>query len=193
MNLATYFDHLYQVVVSSEILAGHFEKRHDDVIQDIEGYKHLPNFEEMFMEERYQDHYGRYHKCYLINRDGFSLLAKDFTGQKALDWKSKYFAAFNAFEKEYNSPEKIMARALLVASKEVSNLKLEVEKMKPKALFADAVSASKTSILIGELAKLLKQNGVDIGRTRLFERLRNEGYLIKAVTSERNLPHAKVA
>ena len=81
-----------------------------------------------------------------------------------------------------------MARALLVASKEVSNLKLEVEKMKPKALFADAVSASKTSILIGELAKLLKQNGVDTGRTRLFERLRNEGYSIKAVTSERNLP-----
>ena len=52
--------------------------------------------------------------------------------------------------------------------------------MKPKALFADAVSASKTSILIGELAKILKQNGVNIGQNRLFAWMRNNGYLIKS-------------
>nr|DAO68607.1 MAG TPA: KilAC domain protein [Caudoviricetes sp.] len=59
--------------------------------------------------------------------------------------------------------------------------------MKPKALFADAVSASHTSILIGELAKLIKQNGVNIGQTRLFAWLRDEGYLMKSGSS-RNMP-----
>ena len=61
--------------------------------------------------------------------------------------------------------------------------------MKPKALFADAVSASKSSILIGDLAKLLKQNGYDIGQNRLFEKLRNEGFLVKGKhRSDRNMP-----
>lgn len=68
--------------------------------------------------------------------------------------------------------------------------KLEVENkaMKPKALFADAVSSSQNSILVGDLAKLLKQNGLDIGQKRLFDRLRNEGYLIKRKGADWNMP-----
>lgn len=78
------------------------------------------------------------------------------------------------------------------------NLKLErekriaaektIEEQKPKVLFADAVETSNTSILIGELAKLLKQNGVDIGQNRLFDWLRDNGYLIKAKRSDWNMP-----
>ena len=75
---------------------------------------------------------------------------------------------FIQVERDYNSPEKIMARALLMANNKVLTLETQVEELKPKALFADAVAASKTSILIGELAKLLNQNGVEIGGTRLF-------------------------
>lgn len=95
---------------------------------------------------------------------------------------------FIQVEKDYNSPEKIMARALLMANKKVLTLETQVEELKPKALFADAVAASKTSILIGELAKLLNQNGVEIGGTRLFAWMRENGYLIKRKGQDWNTP-----
>ena len=94
---------------------------------------------------------------------------------------------FIQIEKDYNSPEKIMARALRIAEQELSALKIQAEEMKPKALFADAVSASHTSILVGDLAKLLRQNGIDIGANRLFEKLREKGFLMKSGSSK-NMP-----
>lgn len=95
---------------------------------------------------------------------------------------------FIQVERDYNSPEKIMARALLMANNKVLTLETQVEELKPKALFADAVAASKTSILIGELAKLLNQNGVEIGGTRLFAWMRENGYLIKRKGQDWNTP-----
>ena len=67
-------------------------------------------------------------------------------------------------------------------------LEVKMEEQKPKVLFAESVEAAKTSILIGELAKLLKQNGINIGQNRLFEWLRNNGYLIKRQGSDYNMP-----
>lgn len=100
-------------------------------------------------------------------------------------------AYFIQIEKDYNSPEKIMARALLMADKKVHKLEAQIEADRPKVLFADAVSASHSSILVGELAKLLKQNGVEIGATRLFTWLRNHGYLIKRNGRDWNMPTQK--
>lgn len=88
-----------------------------------------------------------------------------------------------------------MARALKMAGKTIDKLKSQntvlledVQRMKPKEIFADAVATSHTSILIGDLAKLIKQNGVDIGQKRLFSWLRDNGYLIKRNGSEWNMP-----
>lgn len=85
----------------------------------------------------------------------------------------------------------LLSKALLVAQRQIEARDVQIEAMTPKALFADAVSASKTSILIGELAKLLKQNGVDIGRNRLFQWLRENGYLIRQRGALYNSPTQK--
>ena len=98
---------------------------------------------------------------------------------------------FIQVEKDYNSPEKIMARALRIAEKELSTLKLDVERMKPKEIFADSVASSHTSILIGELAKILKSNGYETGQKRLFETFRQDGFLIKRKGSDYNMPTQK--
>lgn len=94
---------------------------------------------------------------------------------------------FLELERRWNSPEAVMNRALEYSRKQVKALMEENQSMKPKALFADAVSASDESILIGQLAKLIRQNGYEIGQNRLFEWMRENGYLIKS-GSRRNQP-----
>lgn len=86
---------------------------------------------------------------------------------------------FIEVEKQWNSPERVIARGLIESKKMIENLNKQIVEMRPKALFADAVSTSKESILIGQLAKLIKQNGYEIGQNRLFQWLRENGYLIK--------------
>lgn len=98
---------------------------------------------------------------------------------------------FLQVEKAWNSEEMILMRSRQILERKVETLQLENEEMKPKALFADSVSASHTSILVGELAKLIKQNGVDIGSKRLFGWLREKGYLIKRKGTDWNMPTQK--
>ena len=180
-------------VVSSRQIAESFGKEHKHVLDAVKNLVaensaaksmfHLSSFENR----------GKKYPMYLLNRDGFSLLAMGFTGKEAVQWKLKYIAAFNAMEKQLAqrpplSRSELMAQALIAAHDELEHKNAQIEEMTPKAVFADAVRASKSSILIGELAKILRQNGVEMGQNRLFEWLRRNGYLISRAGSDRNMP-----
>ena len=105
---------------------------------------------------------------------------------------------FLDLEDAWNTPEQVMARALKMANQTIDKLKnsnaallIDNQRMKPKEIFADAVSVSNTSILIGELAKILKQNGVEMGQNRLFEWMRDNGYLVRRKGVDYNMPMQK--
>ena len=110
----------------------------------------------------------------------------------------KAWEMFDALEENYFNPRpkqltpaEQMAQGLLAAQKLLAEKDKHIEEMRPKEIFADAVSVSKTDILIGDLAKLIKQNGHDIGQKRLFAWLREKGYLIKRKGLDWNMPTQK--
>lgn len=109
-----------------------------------------------------------------------------------------YRQYFLDLEKAWNTPEQIFARALKMADQQIEKLKAsnaslveDIQRMRPKEVFADAVSVSNTCILIGELAKILKQNGVDIGQNRLFTWMRENRFLISRKGTDYNMPTQK--
>lgn len=115
-------------------------------------------------------------------------MAKQLCMMSHTELGRKYRKYFIELERKWNDPQEVVKRGYAILQNENTQLKLENEQMKPKALFADAVSVSKTTILIGELAKILKQNGVNIGATRLFAWLRENGYLISRKGTDWNMP-----
>ena len=121
-----------QAVTTSLQVAKNFEKRHDNVLRDIENlHKDVLNFEEMFIESTELDSYGRDRRIYYMNRDGFSLLAMGFTGKKALQFKLKYIDAFNQMEKQLQQqkPLSLLEQIQLIA-KGYENLSADVEDIK---------------------------------------------------------------
>lgn len=186
-------------VASSRQIAESFGKEHRNVMRDIENLMTagvLKNEQTpMFYKTEYtHEQNGQTYPMYLMNRDGFTLLAMGFTGKAALEWKLKYIAAFNAMEKQLAerpqlSRAELMAQALIAAHEELEHKDAKIAELTPKGIFADAVSASKKSILVGELAKLLCQNGVQIGQNRLFIWMREHGFLIRdPKRSDYNMP-----
>ena len=95
---------------------------------------------------------------------------------------------FLEVEKAWNNPDMIIKRAMDLQARKIVLLETKVDELKPKALFAEAVESSKGSILVRDLAKILKQNNVEIGEKRLFAWLRDNGYLIKKLGSDYNSP-----
>lgn len=181
-------------VASSRQIAENFGKEHKHVLAAVRQILVAENSATKFFHETTFEYRGQKFPEYLMNRDGFSLLVMGFTGKAALEWKLKYIAAFNEMEKKLAqrpqlSRAELMAQALIAAHDELEHKDRQIAELTPKGIFADAVSASKKSILVGELAKLLCQNGVQIGQNRLFVWMRERGYLIKdPKRSDYNMP-----
>ena len=186
-------------VASSRQIAESFGKAHRHVLEAIESIlEGMPKNGQtpMFYKTEYtHEQNGQTYPMYLMNRDGFVLLVMGFNNsEKAFEWKLKYIAAFNAMEKQLAqrpqlSRAELMAQALIAAHDELEHKDRQIAELTPKGIFADAVNASKKSILVGELAKLLCQNSVQIGQNRLFVWMREHGYLIRdPKRSDYNMP-----
>ena len=190
-----------QAVTSSLQVAETFNKNHRDVLRAVDDLKEgvAQNWADLFYEDTYTHPQNKQqYRIIYMNRDGFTLLAMGFTGKKAMKFKLKYIEAFNNMENEleqgyptknvggYQVPSNYRGALLLAA-----DLQEQVEIMKPKAIFADSVSASHTTILVGDLAKILKGNGINIGARRLFQWMRDNGYLIKHKGADYNSPTQK--
>lgn len=144
--------------------------------------------------EQVRDEGGREVTRTIIDHQLTIEMAKQICMIQRTEIGKQYREYFIELEKKWNSPELVMARALKMANQQIERVTAQLETVnakleeaKPKIVFADAVSASNTSILIGNLAKIIRQNGVEIGQKRLFEWLRKNGYLMKNGTSK-NLP-----
>lgn len=186
-------------VTDSLKVAGVFGKQHKNIIQAIrnliesaensahwsaQNCAHL----KWFYESSYCDARGRKKPMFVMNRDGFSLLAMGLTGAKALKFKVAFIDQFNKMEEvvkhvsrqaQPNLPT-TFAEALRLAAEQAEQIEKQqkqIEAERPRVLFSQAVETSQDSILIGELAKLICQNGVQIGEKRLFIWLRSNGYL----------------
>ena len=140
---------------------------------------------------------GQNRQMYIVNESGLYALifgSKLDSAQRFKHWvTSEVLPAIRrtgGYQMQAPQGKELLALAVLEAQKTIEAQNAEIERMRPKEIFAGAVTASDSSILIGDLAKLLRQNGVDTGQKRLFEQLRNEGYLMKTGSS-RNMPKQK--
>ena len=129
----------------------------------------------------------------IINESGLYALifgSKLESAQRFKHWVTSEVLPVIRKTGSYAMPQgkELLALAVLEAQKTIEQQSTQIEEMKPKAIFADAVATSKQSILIGELAKLLKQNGYDTGEKRLFTYLRDNGYLIRRKGTDYNAP-----
>lgn len=168
-------------------------KAHDKLLRDIRTYIEQLSLSKIgesdfFTESKYKNERGKEYPCYLITKEGCEFIAHKLTGVKGTEFTAKYIKRFhqmeNVIKEHVPQGKELLALAVLEAQKIIEEQTAQIEEMKPKAIFADAVATSHTSILIGDLAKILKQNGIETGQKRLFEWLRENGYLSKRKGTE---------
>lgn len=188
---------LEQKYIDSREVAEMVEKAHKELMRDIRRYcEQLAESKialgDFFTESTYADANNQQRPCYLVTKKGCEFIAHKLTGAKGAAFTAKYIERFHEMEQTIADHiprgEELIALAVLEAKKVIEEKNAKIAEMTPKAIFADAVATSKTSILIGELAKIIKQNGVDTGEKRLFEWMRKNHYLISRKGSDYNMP-----
>ena len=191
-----------QAVTTSLQVAKSFEKEHRNVLRDIEGLLKNEQTQNYFHKGTYEHPQNKQeYPMYYMNRDGFTLLAMGFTGKKALDFKLKYIEAFNKMEQmlleqqqsNYHLPSTFKEALYMLAEQvdENEQLKQQIENDREKVVLANAITTSDEGLLIEAAAKYMRQNGVNIGRDRLFKWLRGRGYLVNRKGREWNMPTQK--
>lgn len=177
--------------ISSLEVAEMVSKPHNDLLKDIRRYCEqfsLGNISQsdFFTESTYKTERGKEYPCYNVTKKGCEFIAHKLTGVKGTEFTAKYINRFHQMEEiiSQHVPQgkELLALAVLEAQKTIEEQNQEIERMKPKEIFADSVTASKDSILVRELAKIIKQNGVEIGEKRLYEWFRANGYICKGTT-----------
>lgn len=190
-------------VTDSVKVARVFEKQHKNVMKSIRNIlgsaQNLAN-QKWFAETTYMDAQGKRQPMFLMNRDGFSLLTMSLTGEKAMAFKVAFIEQFNRMEQAIKelapaapAIPQTFAQALRLAAEQAETIEAQqkqLEAQAPKVAFATAIINSPSSCGIDELDKLLKQNGIDMGEIRLFQWLREKGYLCNLGTA-RNQPTQK--
>lgn len=186
-------------ITDSLIVADSFGKEHRRVMQDIRELGCSEQFRlHHFVHTPYVNEQNgqTYEKC-LMTEQGFAILAFGYTGQKAMNFKEDFINEFERMKSELINPSHALPQnykeALLALVGQVEKTELleaKIEADRPKLVLAESLEVSKDSILIGQLAKILKQNNIDIGQNRLFEILRKDGYLMKQGSSY-NAPSQK--
>lgn len=181
-------------VTTSLKVAEKFGKEHKNVLRDIENLSCSGEFHRLNFEHTPYVHpqNGQTYPMYEITKDGFSFLVMGYTGREAGKFKEDFIRAFNQRDALLKNDDFIISRAMGLLQNRVNALTEKAKELErsnqekeqiitdqaPKVLFADTVTASSNSILIGELAKLICQKGVEIGQNRLFAWLRANGYLL---------------
>lgn len=176
-------------------------KEHKNIIRDIRGYvKELGELKieptDFFTESEYTDKSNRKKPCYLVSKKGCEFIAHKLTGVKGTEFTAKYINRFHKMEEVIQGNvipqgKELLALAVLEAQKTIEEKDAQIEEMKPHAILGQAITTANTSILVGDMAKILRQNGVNIGGQRFFEYLREKGYLIKRKGADWNLPTQK--
>ena len=192
-------DSLEQKYLDSREVAEMVGKEHNMLLRDIRRYvEQLGQSKiaqsDFFKESTYKNKQNKEQPCYLVTKKGCEFIAHKLTGVKGTEFTAKYINRFHEMEDTIKTQlpqgNDLIALAVIEAQKMIAERDKQIERMKPKEIFADAVSASETSILIGDLAKLISQNGYKIGQKRLFEWLRTNNFLIKCGSS-RNMPQQR--
>ena len=180
-------------VTTSLIVAEVFGKEHRNVLRDIENLSCSDSFRMLNFERTPYTHpqNGQTYEMYEMTKDGFSFLVMGYTGEKAGQFKELFISEFNKREALLKSDEYILMRSQEIMQRKIKELEMTlqskqqvigiqenlIKEQAPKALFADAVATSTASCLVGELSKILRQNGIEIGQNRLFDYLRKNKYL----------------
>lgn len=173
-------------------------KEHKELLRDIRRYceqlgESKIALTDFFTESTYKTEQNKTMPCYLVSKKGCEFIAHKLTGVKGTEFTAKYINRFHDMEEviqENVIPQgkELLALAVLEAQKTIEEKDAQIEEMKPHAILGQAITTANTSILVGDMAKILRQNGVNIGGQRFFEYLREKGYLIKRKGADWNLP-----